>query len=138
MLITLQNYINEIFFAAYLKYLAPIGPERIANITAKTPTVVFCLSFNTKGLDVSEDENGNISINKEGSIPKFINNVRSISFSAKRGLVNKQKVLYITERCVFELCETGLRLTEVYPGIDMKTQILDLLPFEVEIADSLK
>ena len=85
-----------------------------------------------------KDENGNISINREGSIPKFINNVRSISFSAKRGLVNKQKVLYITERCVFELCETGLRLTEVYPGIDMKTQILDLLPFEVEIADSLK
>ena len=114
------------------------GIGGFANITAKTPTVVFCLSFNTKGLDVSEDENGNISINKEGSIPKFINNVRSISFSAKRGLVNKQKVLYITERCVFELCETGLRLTEVYPGIDMKTQILDLLPFEVEIADSLK
>ena len=29
-------------------------------------------------------------------------------------------------------------LTEVAPGIDMQTQILDLLPFEVEIAEDLK
>ena len=114
------------------------GIGGFANITAKTPTVVFCLSFNTKGLEVSETEDGIIEISKEGSIPKFIDNVRSISFSAKRGLVNKQRVLYVTERCVFELCEKGLRLIEVYPGIDIKTQILDLLPFEVEIADSLK
>ncbi len=115
------------------------GIGGFANITAKTPVVVFCLSFNTKGLDVSEDEeSGRISIAKEGSIPKFVENVHSISFSAKRGLVNRQRVLYVTERCVFELCEKGLKLTEVYPGIDMKTQILDLLPFEVEISDALK
>lgn len=114
------------------------GIGGFANITAKTPVVVFCLSFNTKGLDVAEDEEGKIIISKEGSIPKFTEHVRSISFSAKRGLVNKQRVLYVTERCVFELCEKGLKLIEVYPGIDMKTQVLDLLPFEVEIDEALK
>ena len=43
----------------------------------------------------------------------------------------------ITERCVFELTEKGLRLTEVYPGIDLKKDILDLLPFEVELGPGI-
>lgn len=112
------------------------GIGGFANITAKTPTVIFCLTFNTKGLDVDE-EDGKIIINKNGSIPKFVNEIHNISFSAKRGLVNKQRVLYVTERCVFELGQNGLILTEVYPGIDVQKDILDLLPFEVEVADSV-
>ena len=33
--------------------------------------------------------------------------------------------MYITERAVFELREDGVYLTEVAPGIDIQTQILD-------------
>ena len=62
-----------------------------------------------------------------------LDKVASISFSAKRARANKQKVLYVTERCVFELGEKGLRLIEVYPGVDMENDILSLLPFPVEI-----
>ncbi len=36
---------------------------------------------------------------------------------------------YITERCVFELTSDGLELIELAPGIDLQTQVLDLLPF---------
>lgn len=112
------------------------GIGGFANITAKTHTVVFCLTFNTRGLDVSE-ENGVINIAKNGSIPKFVNIINSISFSAKRALVNKQRVLYVTERCVFELCSSGLRLIEVYPGVDARKDVLDLLPFDVEVKSGL-
>lgn len=112
------------------------GIGGFANITAKTPVVIFCLTFNTKGLQVSEDY-GKITIHENGKIPKFVPEIRSISFSAKRGLANKQKVLYVTERCVFALCENGLRLVEVYPGVDMQKDILELLPFDVEIAPEL-
>lgn len=109
------------------------GIGGFANITAKTPTVVFCLTFNTKGLEVTRQKE-TVTIEKNGSVPKFVNEIRSISFSAKRAVHNRQRVLYVTERCVFELTEKGLKLTEVYPGIDMQKDILDLLPFAVEVA----
>ena len=107
------------------------GIGGFANITAKTPTVVFCMSFNAKGLTVSQ-KSGEITIEKEGSVPKFVEHVNSISFSSKRAIENGQKVLYVTERCVFRLTPKELKLIEVYPGIDAKRDILDQLPFEVE------
>ena len=107
------------------------GIGGFANITAKTPTVVFCLTFNTKGLKVSQDGE-NITIEENGSIPKFVQTVSSISFSARNATQNGQKVLYVTERCVFILTSRGLKLLEVYPGVDVQKDILDLLPFDVE------
>ena len=56
--------------------------------------------------------------------------VKSTSFSARRAIANGQKVLYVTERCVFRLTPKGLKLIEVYPGIDVQKDILDLLPFD--------
>lgn len=107
------------------------GIGGFANITAKTPTVVFCLTFNTKGLQVIQ-EDGTVTIEENGAIPKFVSEVRSVSFSARNAIANGQKVLYITERCVFILTSRGLKLLEVYPGIDVKKDILSLLPFEVD------
>ncbi|MDO4522744.1 MAG: CoA-transferase [Eubacteriales bacterium] len=106
------------------------GIGGFANITAKTPTVVFCLTFNTKGLKVTRQKDV-VHIHENGTIGKFVKKVRSISFSAKRALENHQRVLYVTERCVFELTEKGLRLSEVYPGVNKQTEILDRLPFAV-------
>ena len=113
------------------------GVGGFANITAKTATVVFCLTFDTKGLAV-EDNDGIVTIKNEGSIPKFVNDVRSISFSGKRALANRQRVIYVTERCVFELTEKGLKLIEVYPGIDLEHDILNKLPFKVEVDERLR
>ena len=108
------------------------GIGGFANITAKTPTVVFCMTFTTKGLEVSQKK-GVVTIHKEGTIPKFVEKVNSISFSAKRAIANGQKVLYVTERCVFRLTPKGLKLIEVYPGVDVQRDILSQLPFEVEM-----
>lgn len=108
------------------------GIGGFANITSKTPTVVFCFSFTAKGLEVSQIK-GIVTVEKEGTIPKFVNQVKSISFSARRAIANGQKVLYVTERCVFRLTPKGLKLIEVYPGVDVQKDILNLLPFEVEV-----
>ena len=108
------------------------GIGGFANITAKTPTVVFCMTFNTKGLEVTQKK-GVVTIQQEGSVPKFVDKVGSVSFSAKRAVANGQKVLYVTERCVFRLTPKGLKLVEVYPGVDMEKDILSQLPFEVEV-----
>ncbi|MBR6653749.1 MAG: propionate CoA-transferase, partial [Oscillospiraceae bacterium] len=95
------------------------------------------MTFNSKGIDGSFDGE-KVTITNEGKIPKFVESVGSFSFSVKNAYANNQEILYITERCVFRLGPNGLVLTEVAPGIDMQTQILDLLPFEVEIAEDLK
>ena len=106
------------------------GIGGFANITARTRTVVFCLTFNTKGLRVSES-NGEITIEENGTIPKFVDEVRSISFSARNAVANGQRVLYVTERCVLQLTPVGLKLIEVYPGIDRQKDILSQLSFEI-------
>lgn len=108
------------------------GIGGFANITAKTPIVVFCLTFNTKGLEVSADGDS-VTILENGAIPKFVNEVRSVSFSARKAIANGQKVLYVTERCVFILSSRGLKLLEVYPGVDVERDVLSLLPFQVEV-----
>ena len=109
-------------------YAAGIGG--FGNITSATRNVIFCLTFSTKGLDVSEQD-GVVTINQEGSIPKIVENVRSISFSGDMARKKGQRVLYVTERCVFELKPEGLTLVEVYPGIDAQKDIFDRLPFKV-------
>lgn len=104
------------------------GIGGFANITAKTKNVVFCLSFTAKGLETLHEDD-KIIIKSEGGIKKFKSKIDAISFSAKNALINKQNVLYITERCVFKLTENGLKLIEVFNGIDKQKQILDLLDF---------
>ena len=106
------------------------GIGGFGNITAATRNVIFCLTFDTKGLNATE-ENGLVRINSEGSVPKIVDRVRSISFSGPRAVQNGQRVLYVTERCVFALRPEGLALVEVYPGVDKQRDILDRLPFEV-------
>jgi propionate CoA-transferase len=104
------------------------GIGGFANITHATKTIVFCMSFTTKGL-AATIENGSIRIRQEGSIPKFRQKVSAISFSGKNAIKRGQRVLYVTERCVFELAEKGLMLKEVYPGIDEARQIRGMLDF---------
>ena len=45
---------------------------------------------------------------------------------------------YVTERAVFELRPEGLTLTEIAPGIDIQTQVLDLMEFTPRISPDLK
>ncbi len=108
--------------------LAGIGG--FTNITVSTKKVVFCLSFTAKGLEV-EEKQGKINIKREGKLTKIKKDVSSISFCAKNALERGQEVIYVTERCVFKLTESGLKLIEVFPGIREKEDIRDILDFEV-------
>ena len=106
------------------------GIGGFANITHSTKTIVFCLSFSTKGLETAK-EDGIIVIRHEGAVRKFKKEVSAISFSGRNAIRKGQRVLYITERCVFELTGKGLMLREVYPGIDEASQIRALLDFDL-------
>ena len=114
--------------------LAGIGG--FANITQTTRKVVFCFSFTAGGLEI-EDHYGVTSIKTEGKIPKLVDQVAAISFSAQNAHDNGQEVLYVTERCVLRLGAEGLELVEVYDGIDVQKDVLDLLPFDVPLVQQL-
>lgn len=106
------------------------GIGGFANITNATKCVVFCLTFRAKGLLAKKTEWG-VKIENEGAVPKFKRDILAVSFSAKNALAHGQRVLYVTERCVFALTENGIKLVEVYPGIREQEDVRDLLDFPV-------
>jgi len=102
------------------------------NISQNSGKVVFVGTFSSSGLEIKIAD-GNVHIVKEGSFPKFVDHVGQITFNGKYAAQRKQNVLYITERCVFTIAESGLELVEVAPGIDMERDILSKMPFTPRI-----
>lgn len=98
------------------------------NITQNAKRVFFCGTFTAGGL-VVEFKDGALQIVKEGREKKFIDQVEQITFSGEYANKTGQPVLYITERAVFELRKDGVYLTEVAPGVDVRTQVIDLMGF---------
>lgn len=107
------------------------------NITQNAKSVVFCGSFTAGGLEI-EVKDGKLVINQEGKIKKFINSVEQITFSGKVAKENSKKVVYVTERAVFELTKDGLVLSEIAPGVDLQKDILDQMEFAPIVAENLK
>jgi propionate CoA-transferase len=110
------------------------GVGGFVNISQNARRVVFCGALTSGGLEV-EVKDGQLRIIREGSIRKFVDHVEQVSFSGAVAAESGREILYVTERAVFELTANGLRLTEVAPGIDIQTQILNLIDFEPIIDD---
>lgn len=98
------------------------------NITQNAKKVYFCGTFTAGGLKTSV-ETGKLIIHQEGKEIKFIKAVEQITFSGEYAVKTGQPVVYITERAVFELRKDGIYLTEVAPGIDIQTQVINLMGF---------
>lgn len=113
------------------------GAGGFINITQNAKKVIFCGTFTASGLDVEQD-NGKLKINKEGKINKFVEAVQHVTFSGERARKLGQKVLYITERVVFEMTSEGIMITEVAPGIDLQKDVLDHIEFECAASENLK
>ncbi len=109
------------------------GVGGFVNITQNARRLVFCTPLTADGLDVAW-QNGRLQIVSEGRIPKFVDRVEHLSFSADQARQRGQHVLYITERAVFELApEGGLRLIETAPGITPEESILPHMAFRPQI-----
>lgn len=99
------------------------------DISQNAKKVVFMGTFSSGGLEVGVTE-GQVRIIAEGRMPKFVERIGQITFSAAYAQDCRQEVLYVTERCVFRLGESGLTLVEIAPGIDLERDILQRLPFK--------
>lgn len=107
------------------------------NITQTSPVVVYCGTFTAGGLKLAI-ENGKLKILQEGKVKKFKDVVEQITFSAAYAKETGQKVIYVTERAVFELIDGVLTLIEIAPGIDFEKDILGQMEFKPHVAENLK
>jgi propionate CoA-transferase len=112
------------------------GPGGFIDITANTRKLIFCGSFTTGGLKV-EQRAGRVVVLREGAIRKFVDAVEEITYSSQALAGTRNRLLFVTERCVLEYARGRWVLKDVQPGIAVKENILDLLPFEVEVPDVL-
>ena len=87
------------------------GVGGFVNISHAARKVVFCCTFRAK-------ENA-----------KFVRRIQHVCFHGPSALARGQRVLYVTERAVFELTPKGLRLVEVMPGFDLQRDVLGQMEF---------
>jgi len=102
------------------------------DISQNARAVVFAGTFTAGGLEVVV-EDGKLKIVKEGRARKFVQQVEQVTFSGQYAAQRSQPVLYVTERCVFQLTDHGLELIEVAPGIDIERDILAHMAFKPHI-----
>lgn len=113
------------------------GSGGFIDITHKTPKILYCGTLTSGGLNVFVAD-GQLKIVNEGRHKKFVHSIEHMTFNAAEAIKKGQKVLYITERCVFRLEEDGLLLIEYAPGIDVEKDILTNIDCKVTISPDLK
>ncbi len=114
-----------------------VGPGGFVDISQGAKSVVFCGTFETGGLRVGL-EKGALQIRSPGRITKFIEAVRETTFAGAAAARAGKPVKYITERAVFQLTSDGLELIEIAPGVDLKADVMDRMPFAPRVSDDLK
>lgn len=112
------------------------GAGGFVDITARAKKIVFSGMFSAGAKLAVAD--GKLVIEKEGKLKKLVNAVEHVTFSGARAVAQGQDITYVTERCVMKLTPEGIVLTEIAPGVDPQTAILDQSEFPLIIADDLK
>jgi len=95
-----------------------IGAGGFIDITQSARLVCFCFTL-------------------EGRNQKFVPEVDHLTFSADQARKNNQRVLYVTEKAVFELTATGLELIEVAGDVDVQADVLGQIPFTIAVRHPL-
>jgi propionate CoA-transferase len=96
------------------------GVGGFVNIAQSARRLVFCCTFQAKGN------------------AKFVHKLQHVCFHGPTALKNGQQVIYVTERAVFELTPQGLRLIEIAAGLDLQRDVLDLMQFAPQVAETIR
>src|SRR5581483_7522575 len=111
------------------------GAGGFINISQNAKKVVFVGTFLCGG--AVEVAGGRLKIVSEGNTPKFVQQVEHRTFSGEHAFRRKQPVIFVTERCVFQLTAGGLELVEIAPGVDLERDILARMEFKPLVSPQL-
>jgi propionate CoA-transferase len=125
----------SLFGEAGQRIVAGVGG--FINITQSAREVVFMGTLTAGGLEVAARD-GRLAVLREGRVAKIVPRVSHLTFPASYVAGLGRRILYVTERAVFELRDGALTLTEVAPGIDVRAQVLALCPPGVRVAEPLR
>ena len=112
------------------------GPGGFPVIAGGVPRIYFAGAFTAGKSEITLSDN-RIRILHDGTIPKFIESVFKVVFSGHQAIKYGQEIIYITERAVFRLNESGIVLEEIAPGIDIDKNIISKMGF-IPILGSIK
>ncbi len=112
------------------------GAGGFVDITARVKKIVFSGTFNAGAR--MEIEDGRLIIHKEGHTAKIVETVDHVSFSGRQAKAQGQQATYVTERCVIELTDGELTVTEIAAGVDLERDILGQSTAVLRVADNLK
>ena len=104
------------------------GAGGFINISQNAKKVVFVGTF-TAGRISWRSRMAVCVSSRMANMKKFVNEVEHRTFSGSYAVKRGQPVLYMTERCVFELTPDGLELVEIAPGIDIERDVMAQMEF---------
>lgn len=112
------------------------GAGGFVDITTRARKIIYSGFFNAGAkMDIVD---GKLKIEKEGKVKKLTRTLDQVSFSGRRGKAQGQDVTYVTERCVMKLTPEGIMVTEIAPGIDLLSNILEQSEFPLLVSPTLK
>ena len=114
---------------------ALIGAGGFHHVTQAAKKVVICSKFRVGSGYGWEDGHPTVL---DGTTDKFVDEAEYIALNAPYFRSLGKKIIYITERAVFELDDDGLVLTEVAPGLHPYFSVLAYIPFPVKVHPRLK
>ena len=112
------------------------GPGGFPVIAGGAPKTYFAGAF-MGGETRINILNNNLNIIQDGTVPKFVDKVFKVVFSAKQAIKFRKEILYVTERAVFRLTNEGLVLEEIAPGIELDKDVLSKMQFRPVVKSSV-
>jgi propionate CoA-transferase len=110
------------------------GCGGFVDITAHAKKIVFSGYFEAGAkLDLTQQ---GLTVASPGTFTKMVDAVEHVTFAGQRALRTGQEVLYVTERCVMRLTESGLVATEIMPGIRPEEDIVQASQGRVSVAEN--
>ncbi len=112
------------------------GVGGFVDITANARNIVVSGTFTAGArLDVRD---GQLVIEREGRVRKFVDEVEHVTFSGRRARETGQNVVVVSERCVLRLDADGWTVTEIAPGASLEEDVLAQCEFPLAVAPDLR